>query len=105
MAIRTKQHSLKSGSSDARYAEKEKAFKDLTDLIEQAGYKVRREKLKQGHGWKVVSGQCRLASDQVVFVDRKASLDDQLFFLISTAEKLGVQVDNERYRKLMSHAG
>lgn len=68
--------------------EKESALKDLSSCLERAGYKVRRERLKQGPGWKAVSGTCRLAEGRLVFVDRKNSLDDQLLFLQSLAEKI-----------------
>lgn len=68
--------------------EKEGVVRELSSTLERAGYVVRREKLKQGHGWKVVSGTCQTAEQRLVFVDRKASLDDQILFLKGLVSRL-----------------
>ena len=70
-----------------RDPEKENILRDLSVLLESAGYEVRREKLKRGPGWKVLSGSCRAvtknASEKsLVFVDRQLPQDDQISFLI-----------------------
>ena len=77
-------------SSTVRDAEKESQIKLLAGQLEKAGYIVRREKLKQGHGWKTMSGACRLDSERLIFVDRKNTLDDQLLFLQSCAAQFKV---------------
>ncbi len=48
------------------------------------GYTVRREELKRGHCWKVLSGSCRSLSTRFVFVDSRLSPDDQIAFLEAT---------------------
>ena len=85
--------------------EKESAFRDLAAVMESAGYQVRREKLKQGHGWRVVSGRCRIGHERVIFVDRKSSIEDQLFFLLSTAENLSIEVEKNRYLGFLTRRG
>ena len=72
----------------AKDLEKENKIRELASQLEQAGYKVRREKLKQGPGWKTMSGSCRVQSDKLIFVDRKNPLDDQILFLKSMAERV-----------------
>ncbi len=75
-------------SPSSKDLEKENLIKELSLKLEQSGYRVRREKLKQGPGWKTVSGACRLMEDKLVFVDRKSTLDDQLLFLQSVASRV-----------------
>lgn len=69
-------------------SEKESTFRALVKRLEEQGYVVRREKLKQGYGWKTVSGKCRVHRDKVIFVDRKNPLDEQILFLASVLAKL-----------------
>ena len=71
---------------------KELDFKRLCELLLTAGYQVRREKLKQGHGWKVVSGTCRAEDSRLVFVDQKMSQDEQLSFLKLKIKELGIEL-------------
>ncbi len=66
-----------------RDPEKEKLFRELSEQLAQRGYTVRREKLKQGFGWKVVSGACQALGQRMVFVDQRLSQDDQISFLRS----------------------
>lgn len=61
--------------------EKEGAIKQLAEQLADFGYTVRRERLKQGHGWKVVSGSCRLRDDRYIFVDPRLTQDEQILFL------------------------
>ena len=79
-----------SNTSVQKEAEKENVIKDLIAKIQGAGYKVRREKLKQGPGWRTVSGSCRLQEEKLIFVDRKNSVDDQLGFLKACALDLKI---------------
>lgn len=60
---------------------KEKLFKEISEQLAQRGYTVRREKLKQGYGWKVVSGSCQALGQQLIFVDQRMTQDDQISFL------------------------
>ncbi|RMG43368.1 MAG: hypothetical protein D6719_03970 [Candidatus Dadabacteria bacterium] len=86
----------------ARYKrdpKKEALLKELSQIITDAGYTVRREKLKQGHGWRVLSGCCRAEENRMIFVDRRLSLDDQLAFLVSRITALNIQVDLSRLKK------
>lgn len=75
-----------------RDPEKERKFKKLCDALTAHGYTVRREKLKQGHGWKVVSGACTALGQRLVFVDQRMGQDDQLAFLQGVALTAGVEI-------------
>lgn len=71
--------------SDHRSGEKENRIKELCAQLKAAGVSVRREELKRGHGWRAVSGNCRVKQEPVVFVDRRSPLEEQLAFLESQA--------------------
>lgn len=63
-----------------------KKLKILSDLLRRTqdlGFQVRREKLKQGHGWRCMSGACLLKGQKVLFLDSKVSIDEQIYFLSS----------------------
>ena len=61
--------------------EKERVFKGLAGKLEVAGFIVRREELKRGPGWRVMSGSCRAEASKFIFVDSRLSPDDQIAFL------------------------
>jgi len=77
----------------AKDPKKETLFKSLCAKFEAAGLTVRREKLKQGPGWKVVSGACRANNQRLVFVDPRLAQDDQILFLRSRAKTLGIEIE------------
>ena len=64
--------------------EQEHRYKELLVQLESKGFTVRREELKRGHCWKVVSGSCRSFSHHYVFVDSRLAPQDQISFLEST---------------------
>jgi hypothetical protein len=49
--------------------------------LEGKGFQVRREELKRGHCWKVISGACRSLTQQLIFVDSRLAPQEQLTFL------------------------
>ncbi|MGI6681378.1 MAG: hypothetical protein ACOX3T_07875 [Bdellovibrionota bacterium] len=61
---------------------KEEIIKKISDIFDENGYKVRREKLHQGFGWKAISGSCRVNDENLIFLDRKLGQDDQMIFLM-----------------------
>lgn len=61
--------------------EKEDQFKQLCSELQAAGFEVRREELKSGFGWKVVSGSCRAQEQRLIFVDRRLTQQEQIDFL------------------------
>lgn len=73
----------KKRKSVTRDGKKEHIFRQLSTILDQAGYEVRREKLRQGFGWRVASGDCRAEESRYVFVDRRLSQDEQISFLVS----------------------
>jgi hypothetical protein len=55
----------------------------LIDQVQKLGYVIRKEKLKQGFGWRCQSGSCHFKGQPVLFLDSKLSLEEQADFLSS----------------------
>lgn len=70
---------------------KECLIKELSLVAEAHGYRVRREHLKQGLGWKVVSGMCRKGDEKIIFVDRKLAQTEQVSFLLGRLATLHLE--------------
>ena len=79
---------------------KESIFKELADIAVSKGFTVKRENLKQGIGWKVMSGYCRFKEDRLIYVDRKLPQTDQISFLFNKCISLGVRPDSEQLASL-----
>ncbi len=88
------------GANNHRDPAKVEALKALHELLTSAGYKVRREELKRGPGWKVVSGSCMAEGVKMIFVDRQMTLDDQLAFLLAKVHQLDVPVTEDCLAKI-----
>jgi len=80
----------KSTKARPRDPVKEGILRDLSQRFGGAGFLVRRERLKTGPGWKAVSGSCRAADTQFIFVDSRLTQDEQIEFLKSKAIELGI---------------
>ena len=61
--------------------EQDARYRDLVTQLETKGFHVRREELKRGHCWKVVSGSCRSQSQKFIFVDSRLAPQEQISFL------------------------
>ena len=75
---------------------KESIFKTLSDILSSYGFKVRREALKSGAGWRVISGICEFSSENVIFVDKRLSQEDQIDFLVGKFSELNVKPSEEQ---------
>ena len=73
-----------------RDAKKEAVIRDLTQQLTAAGYIVRREKLRQGTGWRAVSGSCLVRGSRTIFLDSKLPQDEQLVVLGALVRELAV---------------
>ena len=71
----------KKTSVTSKDPKKEAVFDNLREQLEEAGFQVRREQLKRGPGWKVLSGSCVAKGERLLFVDRRMSQDEQIAFL------------------------
>ena len=69
--------------------EQDGRYKELIGLLEAKGFIVRREELKRGHCWKVVSGACRSLNQHFVFVDSRLAPGDQISFLEAKLDDIG----------------
>ena len=56
-------------------------YKELVGKLEGLGFVIRREELKRGHCWKVLSGVCRSLTQKFIFVDSRLNPDEQVSFL------------------------
>ncbi len=79
---------------------KESIIKELAVFAETQGFTVKRENLKQGIGWKVMSGSCRFNEQQIIYVDRKLSQADQISFLFSKFVSLELKPDLDQMQNL-----
>ena len=77
-------------NQEQRTKEKESLIKGLAAVMKEHGLTVRREKLRSGPGWKVVSGSCRVKDERLVFVDPRLSLEEQILFLVGRAKQSGI---------------
>ncbi len=68
---------------------KEANIRGLISDIEALGVQVRREELKRGLGFRVMSGRCRAFDKAMIFLDRRLSQDEQIDFLKTQAAALG----------------
>ena len=84
----------------AKDQKKEMYLRCLGLLLESHGIKVRREHLKRGHGWKVVSGVCSVEGERLLFVDRGMSQDEQLDFVLSRISAMGICPTSEEISQL-----
>ena len=76
----------------AKNSKKELIFKGLVSILSENGYVVRREKLKAGNGWRVVSGQCKFEENKYIFVDTVLGQDEQIDFLIEKIKIAKIQI-------------
>lgn len=60
----------------------ERDIKALKALFEKAGLTVRRESLSRGYSFAVRSGECTLQGSDLVFVDKRLPLENQLNILL-----------------------
>lgn len=86
-----------------RDPKKEHVFKELSDLLSTSGVNVRRERLKQGLGWKVISGSCRAHNNNLVFIDRRLPQDEQIAFLLAKISSLQLQIPEDKLQCLPEH--
>ena len=89
MKLRKKRVELR----DKRDQKKEEYIRALIALVESAHLSVRRERLKRGPNWSAQSGICTVKGEQVVFIDRTVSQDDQLEFLTGVVRQLDIPLD------------
>ena len=69
-------------SSRPAWSESQTArYKELVGKLEGLGFVVRREELKRGHCWKVLSGVCRSLTQKFIFIDSRLNPDEQVAFL------------------------
>ena len=83
----------KSANLKKKDSKKEQIYQQLVSFVGQNGYQVRREKLKTGPGWRVLSGTCRVQDEKMIFVDSILPQDEQIEFLNSKIRELGLQAD------------
>ena len=76
--------------------EKERIFKGLSQLLLADGLTVRREELKRGPGWKASSGSCRKLDENLIFIDRKTPIEEQIAFLVQELTGAGIEITDTK---------
>lgn len=83
MAIRSSATARRSTSDESQVRALEKVFR-------ARGISVRREKLARGSAFRVRSGGCLLAGENLIFIDRRLPDDQQLTLLIEYLGELRI---------------
>lgn len=81
-------------------SKKDNLIKALIRLCKERGVDIRRERLKQGFGWRATSGICMHQEKPVVFIDSRLEQDDQLEFLLSKIRDLNIAFNEEELREI-----
>ena len=73
----------------------ETRFRRLSRLFEDRGVEVRRERLSRGPAFRVKSGSCMLSGKDLIFVDQRLPLDQQLVVLREYLETYNFELSGE----------
>jgi len=85
--------------------EQEQSYKEVSANLAEKGFTVRREELKRGHCWKVISGTCRSQEEHFIFVDSRLAPPEQIAFLQSKLLDLNVESNFVGSNGIESDAG
>jgi hypothetical protein len=77
-------------------------YKELVGKLEGLGFVVRREELKRGHCWKVLSGVCRSLTQKFIFVDSRLNPDEQVAFL--SAKLTDIEISDTSLGEVLTSA-
>lgn len=84
----------------AKEREEELQVKKLVELFNRRGWSVRREKLSRGSSFRVKSGNCLFSGQNLVFVDRRLPVQQQLSVLIDYALELDFKIAEDELAEL-----
>lgn len=80
----------------------ETRFRRLSQLFESRGIEVRRERLSRGSAFRVKSGSCMLSGKDLIFVDQRLPIDQQLNVLQEYLEAYKFDLTSEEQGNLSS---
>ncbi len=80
--------------------EDEKQVKLLVSLFQRKGIEVRREKLARGSGFRVKSGNCLFSGNDLLFLDRRLPLKQQLTVMVDWLVEKNVDLSDEEMEEL-----
>ena len=83
-----------------RSTEIEGVIRKLGKLFERNGVEVRREKLCSGPAFKVKSGNCLFSGKNLIFIDKRLPIDQQLSVLYEHLSESDFQVSEEELEDL-----
>lgn len=75
-----------------REQEEERQLKKLVQVLNNRGIAVRRENLSRGSAFRVKSGGCLFSGENIVFLDRRLSISQQLAVLVDHILDLDMQL-------------
>jgi hypothetical protein len=84
--------------------EDERQLKILSGLFQRKGIEVRREKLARGAGFRVKSGNCLFSGDDLLFLDRRLPLKQQLSVMIDWLIEKDIELSDSEMEELPSSA-
>ncbi len=78
-----------------RISNEEQSIRRLSQVIEDTGINVRREKLSRGLAYRVRSAGCLFSGDKTVFVDKNLPEDQQVSILLNYLVDLEINLNEE----------
>ena len=84
--------------------ELEAQLRRVESMFERRGVVVRREKLSAGHAFKVKSGDCYFSGENLIFVDRRLPIEQQLSVLLEYLVEAEFHLDETELALLPEHA-
>ena len=78
----------------------EQELRRLIELLAGRNLVVRREKLARGYSYRVKSGDCVLSGENLVFVDKRLPLEQQLSVIIDYLMSYRIVLDDTELEQL-----
>ena len=87
---------MATGSKTKEEQDNERQIKILIKALKQIGLEVRREKLTRGDSFRVKSGTCHFSGQNIIFVDSRLQVQQQLSVLIDSIveRKFDLKIDD-----------
>ena len=78
----------------------ERSFRELSRFFTKRGVAVRRENLPRGHSFRAKSGNCELSGRNLIFVDKRLPIQQQLSVLSDYLLDLNLEITKEEISSL-----
>ena len=78
----------------------ERSFRELSRFFTKRGVSVRRENLPRGHSFRAKSGNCELSGRNLIFVDKRLPIQQQLAVLSDYLVDFNLEISEEEISSL-----